>query len=84
MGESARNTSSFSARTTAACCLQPPQVAIEYPQRQTLAPAKLATIQTTAFKLAHDLLNLGRRTPSFFHHTLFICHRVHFTTELTR
>src|SRR5580692_8964598 len=38
---------------TATGCGQPPQVTIEYTERQTLAPAKLATIQTTAFKLAH-------------------------------
>jgi hypothetical protein len=68
--------------STATGCTQPLQIAIEYTQRQTLAPAKLATIQAAAFKLAHDLLDLCRRAPPLPNHTLFVCHGVHFTTEI--
>src|SRR5580700_1525873 len=64
--------------------MPPLQVAVQYSQRQTLATAKLATIQTAAFKPAHDLLNLGRRAPPLPNHTLFICHAQQFNTELAR
>ena len=62
--------------------MPPLQVAIQLSQRQTFAAAELATIQTAALILAHDLPDLGRRAPLLPNHTLFICHAQQFNTEL--
>jgi hypothetical protein len=62
--------------------MQQPQVTIQHSQCQALLPTKLAAVQTTAFILAHDLLNLDRGAPSLPNHALFICHGPHFNTEL--
>jgi len=74
----------ISTPTFAAPGLQPPQPTIQHSQRQTLLPAKLATIQTTVLKLTHDLLNLGSRAPPLFCYTCLTCHGVHFTTGVER
>jgi integrase/recombinase XerD len=66
------------------CWLRPLQVTIQYTPRQTPPPAKLAPVQTTALKLAHHLLNLGRRPPPLPGHNLFTAHAAYFNTQILR